>query len=726
MLKQNQIKRTLSQPDAIADISQQLKDLGDLKLSHFADNLCQQYNFIDPQGNYQQAGCIKALRALEQAKKIVLPEMVRRTKKRSPRRLDQALPKLTSVPNEVDQLLNLILVLVETEDQIRLWNEMMENDHPRGAGLLVGRQIRYLVQSDHGVLGGFAFSAAALHLRDRDRWIGWTLESRRDNLHWVVNMNRFLIRPDVHCKNLASHLMGKVVRQLPKDFEVRYGYRPLLLESFVDTQHYTGTCYQASNWLMIGKTQGRGRQDQLMVSPETIKDIYVYPLEKDFRKMLGLSAQSGLGPINVTHIYDGRDWAEQEFGGAELGDARLNKRLIDIAANKAEKPGVAYASVVDGNWAKTKGYYRMIDAPDESAITLDNILKPHREQTLRRMQGEKVVLCLQDGCDLNYNNLSQCDGLGPIGSNQTGSSSLGLHMHSTFAINTQGLPLGVLHADILAPEARNKDDERSAKDIPIEEKKTFCWIEGLRDCQDIKAQLPQTKIISVMDREADFFELLDEQRTHCSKIDVIIRAKHNRNTTGKLKLFNTVKESPVKTEVLIKVARKSARSKKSKQKAAAKRAARTAQVSIRYVQVSFNPASHLKDKEPMTVWAIHVCENNPPADEKPIEWFLLTTIDITSVDDAINCINWYCLRWRIEDWHRVLKSGCGIEKIAHKTATRLKRAIAINLVIAWRIMLMTLLGREAPDLPPEVMFSDIEIRVLNAYAKKKTSPRLIV
>ena len=158
---------------------------------------------------------------------------------------------------------------------MRLWNEMMENDHPRGAGLLVGRQIRYLVQSDHGVLGGFAFSAAALHLRDRDRWIGWTLESRRDNLHWVVNMNRFLIRPDVHCKNLASHLMGKVVRQLPKDFEVRYGYRPLLLESFVDTQHYAGTCYQASNWLMIGKTQGRGRQDQLMVSPETIKDIYV-------------------------------------------------------------------------------------------------------------------------------------------------------------------------------------------------------------------------------------------------------------------------------------------------------------------------------------------------------------------------------------------------------------------------------------------------------------------
>ena len=98
---------------------------------------------------------------------------------------------------------------------------------------------------------------------------------------------------------------------------------------------------------------------------------------------------------------------------------------------------------------------------------------------------------------------------------------------------------------------------------------------------------------------------------------------------------------------------------------------------------------------------------------------MLTTIDIKSPNDALKCIEWYCLRWRIEDWHRVLKSGCGIEALAHKTAGRLKRAIAINLVIAWRIMLMTLMGREMPELPPEVLFPDIEIEVLRAYAKKK-------
>ena len=112
-------------------------------------------------------------------------------------------------------------------------------------------------------------------------------------------------------------------------------------------------------------------------------------------------------------------------------------------------------------------------------------------------------------------------------------------------------------------------------------------------------------------------------------------------------------------------------------------------------------------------------EENPPADTKGVEWFLLTTFNIKSVDDALSCVKWYCLRWRIEDWHRVLKSGCRIETIAHETAERLRRAIAINLVIAWRIMLMTLMGRETPDLPAELLFSDVELRTLSAYAKKK-------
>jgi hypothetical protein len=119
------------------------------------------------------------------------------------------------------------------------------------------------------------------------------------------------------------------------------------------------------------------------------------------------------------------------------------------------------------------------------------------------------------------------------------------------------------------------------------------------------------------------------------------------------------------------------------------------------------------------LWVVHIREEAPPAGETPLEWFLFTTVAVTNDRIAEQCIRWYRLRWRIEDWHRVLKSGCGTEKLAYRTAERLKRGIAINMVIAWRIMLMTLLGRECPALPAEVLFSDIEIEVLRAHAEKK-------
>ena len=139
---------------------------------------------------------------------------------------------------------------------------------------------------------------------------------------------------------------------------------------------------------------------------------------------------------------------------------------------------------------------------------------------------------------------------------------------------------------------------------------------------------------------------------------------------------------------------------------------------VRYQRIQLRPPKYHSDKDPIDIWVIHAVESSPPAGTEAVEWFLLTTVNITSSEDAVQCLRWYCLRWRIEDWHRVLKSGCAVERIAHDTAERIRRAIAINLVIAWRIMLMTLLGRQTPELPPEVLFSDIELQVLRAYSKK--------
>jgi len=328
------------------------------------------------------------------------------------------------------------------------------------------------------------------------------------------------------------------------------------------------------------------------------------------------------------------------------------------------------------------------------------------------------VLCVQDGSELNYNNLDRCEGLGELGSNQTGAKSHGLYLHSTFAVAPNGLPLGVLHSQCTAPEGKSEDG-RPASETPIEEKKTFVWIQHHRDLVEVASRIPDTRLIEVCDREADFFEMFDEQR-QSPRVQLLVRAKHDRNITVEpFKLFAAVRESPVQSVVRVHIPRQSARPKKSKQKARAKRPGRDADLSVRYMRIQLRAPKYLEEKQPIDLWIVHALEESPPPDTAAVEWFLLTTVEIGSVEDAERCLRWYCLRWRIEDWHRVLKSGCRIEDLAHETAERLRRAIAINLVIAWRIMLMTLLGRETPELPAEVLFSDIELRTLRAYAKKR-------
>ena len=179
---------------------------------------------------------------------------------------------------------------------------------------------------------------------------------------------------------------------------------------------------------------------------------------------------------------------------------------------------------------------------------------------------------------------------------------------------------------------------------------------------------------------------------------------------------------PVRAEVRVHVPRQSARAKRSKQQARPARPGRTADFAVRVRSVRLQPPEAHRDQAPIDLWVIHAREQTPPPGTTALEWVLLTTIDCTEPEAALTCLRWYCLRWRIEDWHRVLKSGCRLEDASHDTAERLTRTVAINLVIAWRIMLMTLLGRETPGLPPEVLFSDLDLQVLHAFAKKRHLP----
>lgn len=718
MALQRRIQRQLAEPEALARVRDLLEAEPSWHRTALADRLCVEYEFLDPAGRPQRSSCLKALRTLAGRGHFVLPPPRTSTARPQPRRLGQPVPPAEDVPETAGGVQDLRLVRVETEEQRRIWNELMLTEHPRGAGPVVGRQLHYLVDSAHGWLGGLAFAAAALQLQARDRWIGWTVDERRACLDRVVGLSRFLIRPGVRCRNLASHVLAQAIGRLPVDFEARYGYAPWLVETFVDTTQMAGTCFRAANWTRVGTTQGRGRQDRDRGQAESVKDIYVYPLVADFRERMGIPVRRGRGPLRLDAGLAGDAWVEQEFGGAPLGDARWSQRLVESARVQAQNPLDSFTDAAQGDRALVKGYYRFIDQPDDSALTVENILAPHREQTLRRMQTETTVLCIQDGSDLNFDGLAECEGLGIIGSNQTAATTRGLHLHSTLAVNEAGVPLGVLRLQFDAPTARPKDDTRPTYEIPIEEKDTYAWLLGLRDLRSAAATTPNTRMVSVMDRGADLFELFDEWRQDPA-VDLLVRAKHNRGTTGDKNLFDAARTSEPRLKLELLIGRKSARPKRSKQKAQPARKARTATVTLRYQKIELAPPFYHSDKAPVSLSIIHVGEEHPPAGVTPVQWFLLTTLELGSPEQALRCVEWYCLRWRTEDWYRVLKSGCEIEELGHTSAERLGRAIAMHAVIAWRIMLMTLLGRTDPGLPPDVLFSDLELQVLDAYAQRR-------
>jgi len=169
----------------------------------------------------------------------------------------------------------------------REWNQMMSRHHYLGAGPLCGAQMRYLVYSArYGCLGGLSFSAAAWRLEARDNWIGWSDEARRQNLNRVIANSRFLIVPHVKAPNLASHVLGMAIRRLRRDWIERYGEDPLVVETFVEKHRYRGTCYRAGNWVEVGETKGRGRQDQDNQHAVPVKKVLLYALDPDARLLL--------------------------------------------------------------------------------------------------------------------------------------------------------------------------------------------------------------------------------------------------------------------------------------------------------------------------------------------------------------------------------------------------------------------------------------------------------
>ena len=262
----------------------------------------------------------------------------------------------------------------------------------------------------------------------------------------------------------------------------------------------------------------------------------------DFRARLAVGPEPVGESLDITEGLEEHCWAAHEFADAPLGDRRLGKRLVESAAIQARAPGRAFSGAAQGDWPRVKGYYRMIDQPEDSAVRLEAILAPHRSRTIARMRAQQTVLCIQDGTDLNFSSLAQCDGLGVIGTNQTGASSRGLHLHSTLAVTTEGVPLGVLDGQCWAPPPKSQEPSVPAYAIPIEQKKGFCWIKSLRDSNALAKELANTRQVCVMDREADFFELFADPRHR--RVDLLVRAKHDRCTNGELEALRHLTNEP--------------------------------------------------------------------------------------------------------------------------------------------------------------------------------------
>ena len=714
MYEQNRIPATLAEDKALGQVRALVAAAGSASRTEIGRRVCTLFGFRDARDRLQVASCMQALRHLEKLGHIQLPAPRHGHRRCRPRCLARPVQPPQDVPARVDQLRGLALVEVRDGGQLQLWNTLVAREHPCGAVQHAGAQLRYLLVSEHGVLGAIGFAAAALALASRDAFIGWDADTRSRQLHRVVGLSRFLIRPCVRCRNLASKALSLALRRLPDDFRSRYGYRPLLVETFVDQERHAGTSLAASNWLRVGETAGRGRY-AASGTQVPAKAVWLYPLARDWRSPLGVPEPAPCPVLGLGEGLAADRWAAQELGGAPLGDTRLGKRLVKIADTQAQAPAKSFPGAAECDHAQVRGYYRFIDHPADSAVTPENMLAPHRRRTLERMRGQSAVLCIQDGTDLNFAAHPGCAGLGQIGRNKGSKGTLGLHMHSTLVVNGEGIPLGVPQIQYEAP------DGKAQRNKPLEERKTMRWIRGLRESSALAEALEGVRPVSVMDREGDVYAVFAEQR-RLGNVDLLVRAKHNRSRgKDEPKLFDWVRDEPVQGRLRIHVARLSARSATREQAEREVREERVASAELRWQGVDLRDPN--RQQETVRLNLVHVREGTQPQGAERLEWFLLTTLGVETQREAEQVLEWYRLRWRIEDWHRVLKTGCKVQHLGHRRAERIERAVTINALIAWRLTAMTLLGRDTPELPAETLFTDIELAVLEDFAQDRRLER---
>jgi hypothetical protein len=405
----------------------------------------------------------------------------------------------------------------------------------------------------------------------------------------------------------------------------------------------------------------------------------------------------------MSDLLDATSWAVTEFADADLGDLRRTQRLVQLAHALAQRPGAALPEAC-GSGAMLKAAYRFFTNDD---IAPDDIVQSHIEAPYSRLNAVPLVLAVQDTTEANWTNLHATEGLGPLGH----PAGHGLLVHTTLAITPERVPLGLLAQQVWARDPNDLGKRARRKQLPISQKESQKWLHSLDAVYTARDCCPTTHLISVGDREADIYDVLAAPRP--AGVDLLLRASWNRcvNTPQRY-VRATVAAQPVAAHLLLHVPRRGLQP------------AREATLTLRYCPLTLCPPQHRKAEglPAVVLWAVQVCEVEAPAEGEPIAWLLFTTVAVETVDDAIERIQWYSCRWGIEVWHRILKSGCRLEARQFQKAERLRRALALSSVLAWRIFYATMLARAIPEAPCSVLLEPDEWQALYCAIHRVPTP----
>ena len=397
-------------------------------------------------------------------------------------------------------------------------------------------------------------------------------------------------------------------------------------------------------------------------------------------------------------------WSRQEFAGLDLGDTRLNDRRLGIADALAAQP-MSPISTACGDWSAVKAAYRFFD---NDKVSAEKVLDPHFQQTIDRMRAHERVFAIQDTTYLDYTAHRATQGLGPIGNSSH--KCQGLVKHTTFVVSASGLPLGCLTDNVWVRDASEKSDYKTK---PLEAKESYKWIQALSQTH---TRTPEgVEGITICDRDSDVYEFFVEAKEH----PFVIRAGQNRRSED---TYGTPQElvshAPLAGEVTLDIP------------ARPKQPARQARLQVRFAQTTLRLRHRCKQRPetknlpPVPVYLVSVIEPNPPDDITPLNWLLLTNVEVSNFSEALQRIEWYTQRWHIEVYFKVLKSGTKVEQARFQTKDRLLRYIALLSVIAWRLYWMTLLHRHFPEADRTQVVTETEWRALYALTHKtRTFPK---